>query len=290
MRAVRRVFLLLVAPLSVLVLSGCGGGADDTPPGDAPTSETTTPDAPTTDHRTDPVSAPADCEGSSEPLPDAAGIEGVRLARFTDPTSTTELLTNTGALSVVIIPDGTRTTLWPAYYADPDQTDTAAWAALEAVRQTADPASVPGLPPGTSPDQVFFVPPGWSVCATTGDLAVPASVQYLRDKATSAMYFTAKGLAGQLTAYVTPQTLKRSQTLVECAQGVGDLLSERPAEDDLTLYTKVIKGETSCRKSYQMLLGDSAEAEQTENRALTWLERMPRLLEESDFLRALAHR
>lgn len=50
--------------------------------------------------------------------------------RSTDQTHTTELLTNTGALSVVVIPDGSQTTLWPAYYADPDQTDTAAWAAL----------------------------------------------------------------------------------------------------------------------------------------------------------------
>jgi len=291
--------------LSIMTLAGCDSDDDDDPGGDSGAGTSlggsagggdpggTDEGGVGTGESADPNSgtgaAPATCEGSDEQLPNADDLRGVSLARYTDPTGTSLLLTNNGTLSVVIVPppDGS-TTLATAPYANP--TDPASVVALEAVAAAANPNAVPGIPAGVPFDQVYFVPPGWSVCGTTGDTAVAASVRYLRDKVSSATYFTTKALAEPIIQYVTPGALRRSQTLIACARSVTELLSTRPDLDDINLYMGVIKGQTSCRSSYATLLGDSAKADKTESRALTWLERIPKLLEDSKLVFALAHR
>lgn len=294
MRSLQRARSVVIPLVTVLILSACGGSDGDTGGGgghgipDTPTSDTTT-DIPTGGSGPPPQSAPTSCEHSQMSLSDAADIPGVRLAQHTDPTGSTLLLTNTGQLSAVVIPDPLgNTRLAEARYVDP--TDPASQAVLEAVVAAADPYAVPGVTRDIPANQVYFVPPGWSVCGTTGNVEIPAQARYLRDKPSSAMHYAAKAMADQLIQLVTPQNLKRSQTLQNCAKDIVGLVNTQPDLTDLDLYTTVIKGETDCRQSYKVLLGDSAEAERTEQRALTWLESAPKLLEESRFWVAIAHR
>lgn len=143
-----------IAALSALaIMSSCGSEPEDPPLPDPPTPAQAQP--------------PANCSGSDVGLPALTEVEGVTLSAATDATRTSLLLTNTGELSVVIIPDANGTTqLQPAPYANP--TDAASVAALEAVASSADPNSVPGIPAGVRMDQVFFVPPQWAVCGVTG--------------------------------------------------------------------------------------------------------------------------
>jgi hypothetical protein len=231
------------------------------------------------------VAVPLSCAGSNIRLADTAGLPGIRLARYTDPTRTTMRLTNIGSLSAVVVPPANRSTsLWTAPYANP--TDSASVAALQAVAAVADPNAVPYIPAGIPFSQVYFVPPGWSVCALTGRTGVPAEVRYLRDKTSSATYFSTRALAGPLVKYVTPLQIRRSQALVTCARNVADLVTTRPDLTDIDLYSSIISGATSCRNAYRMLLDDAAKAARTESRALIWLERAPRLLSTTRFFLA----
>jgi hypothetical protein len=278
----RCIFILLVVLLIGATSIACGsedpGGGGS--PGGGGGGETYSPPPPT---------APTDCQDSKVSLTDAGSIQGVTLKRFTDPTRTTLLLTNSGSLSVVIFPpEDASTRLAASPYANP--TDSASVAALDAVLAVANPNAVPGMPPGVSPNQVFFVPPGWSVCGTTGDVNRPAQARYLRDKTSSATNFAVRALAAPLFKRLTPSAVEKAQVLVTCAQDVVNLLHDRPSVSDPDLYVDVIGGETACRSSYKILLGDEAAAAETESRALTWLERSPQLLKNTKFFLALAHR
>ena len=280
---------LLGAMLAIAVCASCG---EDPTPG--PTAVVPTPFPPPTPTPTptetivEPVVAPSSCEDSHLSLPDASDIPGVNLKLFTDSTNTTLLLTNGGSLSVAVIPnEGGTTHLDKAPYANP--TDPASVEALRAVASVADPNRVPEMPDGIPLNQVYFVPPGWSVCGTTGDLNNAARVRYLRDKGSSATYFAAKGLADQFVKFVTPEGIQKAQTLETCAKETTALLTDRPDFTNIDLYTRLITGGTSCRSSFKALLGDAEEAKSAESGALKWLERTPKLLENSKFFSALAH-
>jgi len=212
------------------------------------------------------------------------------LEASTDDTGTSLLLKNTGSLSVLVIPDAgwtTRVTIAP--HANP--TDAASKAALAAVAGAGGLQTVTELPPGIPQSQVFIVPPDWAVCGLTDNVQNVASLRYLRDKATSAEYFVAKGLADQVIARSMPPAKKTSQTLLNCAKGTQQLLKERADLQDVALYAELLNTESACRSSFKALLSNDERAtQQTSSRLLNLLERAPRLLENTRLFLALAHR
>ncbi len=286
----RSITSLVGAMLAVTVCASCGEPTTPEPTTPEPTTvESTTAEPKTAEPKTaEPAAAPSGCEGSQLELADATAIAGVTLKLLTDATNTTLLLTNSGSLSVAVFPpeDGT-TRLAAAPYANPS--DAASVEALHAVASVANPNNVPEMPQGVPLSQVYFVPPGWSVCATTGDLSQAAHVRYLRDKASSATYFATKALGDQLVKFVTPKSIQKMQTLETCAKETDTMLTSTPRLTDTDLYTGLITGGTACRSSFNALLGDAEEAKSAETGALKWLERTPQLLENSKFFVALAH-
>lgn len=159
--------------LLALVAAGCGSrdGEHSGPSGPAATSLTTAPPPPV---------AASDCSSSDVELEPATAVPDVTFVLRTDRTRTSLLMTNTGVLIAVVVPgaDGT-TQLREAFYANP--TDEASVVALDAVANSGFATRVEGLPAGLPPNQVYVVPPGWSVCALSGRLGVSASTLYLRD-------------------------------------------------------------------------------------------------------------
>lgn len=273
---------LLFATVCVLALvaAGCGptGDGDPTP---TPTPTPTSPPPPQT--------AATDCSSSDQVLPSASSLPGVSLTLSTDPTQTSLLMKNTGQLTAVVIPDEARTTrITTAPYANPD--DEVAAAALEAVAKSGFAAHVPGLPPDIPVDQVYVVPPDWAVCALTDRLGVSARTRYLRDKVSSAQYRTAKYLGDQLVSFITPSQLKSSRSLVSCAKGAQNAVEGYPDLDGLDLYERVIGTGTACWDTYKRLLANDEEARTAQSKALTVLEKSPKLLRTSKFLLALVHR
>ena len=236
------------------------------------------------------VKAAVDCSGSDLVLPPVSGDEGVLLEASTDDTGTSLLLKNTGSLSVLVIPDaGWTTRVTTAPHANP--TDAASKAALAAVAGAGGLQTVTELPPGIPQSQVFIVPPDWAVCGLTDNVQNVASLRYLRDKATSAEYFVAKGLADQVIARSMPPAKKTSQTLLNCAKGTQQLLKERADLQDVALYAELLNTESACRSSFKALLSNDERAtQQTSSRLLNLLERAPRLLENTRLFLALAHR
>ncbi|MFI6829539.1 hypothetical protein ACIBG5_20775 [Kribbella sp. NPDC050241] len=231
-----------------------------------------------------PLRPAADCSKSDVPLEPASAMDGVRLDASTDATQTSLLLKNTGLLSVVVIPDESWTTrLMVARHGNP--TDPASVAALAAVIGSGSLSAVSALPTGFPASQAVIVPPGWAVCALSDDVREPASVRYLRDKASSAEYFVVKGLADQLVS----RTRTSGATLLECAKSTLQLLKERPDLGDIQLYAEVLGAESDCRASYKALLSnDERAAQRTSTTVLNLLERTPQLLETTRLFAALA--
>jgi len=221
-----------------------------------------------------PLRAVADCSKSDIPLDPASAMDGVRLDASTDETQTSLLLKNTGNLSVIVVPDARFTTrLVTARLHNPK--DAASVAALSAVNGSGSLATVTELPTGLPTSQVFIVPPDWAVCALTDDVSEIASVRYLRDKASSAEYFVAKGLADQLL----PQKKKPANALLECTRDTLQMLKEHPDLPDVQMYAELLGGESKCRASYEALLShDEKAAQRTGTMVLNLLERAPRLL------------
>ncbi|GAA1598376.1 hypothetical protein GCM10009789_60430 [Kribbella sancticallisti] len=261
-----------------------GAGRSDTDP---PSTRTTggVPSVETPTYGPVPASS---CLNSTEQLSPATDLEGVTLARSTDSTRTSLLLKNTGSLSVIVIPDENRTTRLSRAPAHVNPTDPASQAALQAVANSGMIQSVPGLPGGIPWDQVYIVPPQWAVCALTGDVSALASVRYLRDKTSSAEYFLVKELADELSSRFSLAHRRTAATLQTCAEGTFQLLQADPQLQGLDLYTKVLGTTSSCRSSYKTLLGNNEKATQrTGTKVLGLLEKTPRLLETTKFIRAV---
>jgi hypothetical protein len=284
MNARCRAILLLLALLFSAAVTACDGhddnGGDDVV---TPTDAVTPTDVATS---TLALTPPSDCQGSTEQLPNATGVKDVTVELATDLTKTTLLLTNRGPMSIAVIPpaDGSAR-LDEAPYADPD--DPVAVAGINAVMFSANASLVPGMPEGVPPDQVYFVPPDWAVCVTTGNLLKPAAARYLRDKVTSAVYFAATALDDALEERLRGESFAKSQTLITCARDTVNLLTNTPDLADTDLYADVITGQTACRSAYNSLLHSDAEAQETGSRALRLLDRVPQLLEDSKFALAI---
>ena len=275
----------VLAPFAVLIamvaVAGCSSAEGDS--GDGTTVTTPEIVIPTTPAVLKPA---ADCSKSTVPLDPVSEMDGVRLDASTDPTRTSLLLTNTGSLSVIVVPDASfASRLVAAPYANP--TDRASKAALTAVTHSGPLGPDRGLPPYVPSTQVFIVPPQWAVCALTDDVREAAGVRYLRDKVSSAEYFVAKGLADQLVSKF--ESKKTGPTLIRCVKNTLQLLRAHPDLADVELYAEILGAESTCRAGYKTLLGqDERAAERTGTTVLNLLERTPRLLETTRLFQALA--
>jgi len=283
MMAVRSRALVSSAVL-ILAVAGCTSeeGADTA---DGGTTIVPTPSIiiPTTQPA---LKAAADCSKSDQPLPPESEMDGVELQASTDPTRTSLLLKNTGSLSVIVVPDESFTSrLVAAPSVNP--TDQASKSALTAVSSSGSLGSNLELPAYIPKSQVFIVPPQWAVCALTDDVHRAAGARYLRDQASSAEYFVAKGLADQLLTRINPD--KAKPTLISCAKSTSLLLKEHPELRGVQLYAEILGAESDCRASYKALLGNDERATQrTGSAVLDQLERTPQLLENTKLFEAAA--
>jgi hypothetical protein len=232
------------------------------------------------------VKPATDCTKSTQALAPASEMDGVRLEISTDPTGTSMLLRNTGSLSVIVVPDANfHTRLVAAPYANP--TDEPSKSALTAVTSSRNLSTIREVPSYVPPAQVILLPPQWAVCALTDNLKETASVRYLREKMSSAEYFVAKGLAGQLIPRFSADQVK--PTLVICARATLNLLKGSPDLSDVELYAEILGTESTCRPRYKALLGGDERATQRIGATvLNQLERTPRLLGNSRVLEASA--
>jgi hypothetical protein len=275
----------VLAPFAVLIamvaVAGCSSAEGDS--GDGTTVTTPEIVIPTTPVVLKPA---ADCSKSTVPLDPVSEMDGVRLDASTDPTRTSLLLTNTGSLSVIVVPDASfASRLVAAPYANP--TDRASKAALTAVTHSGPLGPDRGLPPYVPSTQVFIVPPQWAVCALTDDVREAAGVRYLRDKVSSAEYFVAKGLADQLLPQFDAKTV--SPTLQRCTKATLEMLKVRKDLLGVELYAEILDAKSTCRAGYKALLGnDERAAQRTGTAVLNLLERTARLLETSKLYEALA--
>jgi hypothetical protein len=264
--------LLAVAGCSTSDAAG-GTSADVTPPILLPTTQRAT-------------KAATDCKQSTVALPAESEIDGVQLEVSTDDSHTSLLVKNTGSLTVVVIPDATfDTRLISAPHADPK--DSASRAALIAVNNSGARAAIREIPKYVPATQTITLPPQWAVCALTDNVEETAGVRYLQDKASSAEYFVAKGLADQLLARMSVG--RAAPTLVKCTRATLTELTAHPELPDIEQYADILGSGSSCRNSYKALLqGNEHDTAQLSSAVLNRLEGAPRLAAGSRLFDAVA--
>lgn len=262
-----------VIALLTVIMAGCA--STDSPGPQGPGPGTSLPP---------PVPAP-DCTSSTLQLPDAAGAPGVTFRLKTDPTHTSLLMTNTGHLTAVVFPDAEATTrLTTSPHVNPP--DPASSLALQTVADSGSAARAPGVPAGVTS---FVVPPGWSVCALSDVLTVPARTRYLQDKTSSVQYELTKKVADRALAYITPAQLKRSNALLTCARGGEQAVQGYPDLQGVDLALTVIGDGSACHTAVKMLLSqDDRATRSVTTRVITYFERVPTFVSTSKLLLALA--
>ena len=231
---------------------------------------------------TGPAKPATDCAHSTEQLPPEAQADGVALTATTDPTRTSLLLKNIGALTVIVMPDaGLTSRLISAPAGNP--TDLPSRAALIAVNNSGGLAGVAKIPAFMPRSQVIVVPPGWGVCVLSDSLDESASARYLQDKPTTAEYFLTKALADQLLGQ---NSIARTQpTLIRCAKSTVDVVKGKPSLSDIEQYVEILGAGSPCRNSYRALLHSGQDtADQVTTAALRELQASPRLRAGSDLL------
>ncbi|MET7280143.1 hypothetical protein ABZS29_18050 [Kribbella sp. NPDC005582] len=254
---------------------------EDVPP--TPTQEpATTSKKPTTARK-----AAVDCTQSTRRLPAATAADGVRLEAATDATRTTLLLKNTGNLAVIVVPDAEwNTRVLPAPFASP--TDIAAKTAQAAVAGSGILSPQIKLPGNVPSSQALIVPPGWAVCGLTDDAGELAGLRYLREKTASAEYFVLKALADQAVAVKTPPAKTFAAGLLRCGKATRLLLKERVDLEDIEFYAELLRTGSPCQLAFESLLPSEATAERAMAQALSRLERVPHLLENTPLYEAQA--
>ena len=230
-----------------------------------------------------------DCRGSTTAVaPTVTGLPSGTYRVWTDPTRTSLLLKNTGLLTLIVVPGDYGTALSTAPYDNPtDDTSVNVLRAMIATNLPAHDAVVSTLVrvEGLPENQVFVVPPQWTVCA----LGDRVGVRILRDKAASSEYFVLQALAARLARAGTPPGVSRLRTLTTCATGTLDFLNQHPQVETPTWYEAVIGTGTSCYKSYRIFFPAEEEAAKAEASLLGTLERAPALVEDTRFLLELLH-
>ncbi|MBB6570231.1 hypothetical protein HPO96_37290 [Kribbella sandramycini] len=276
-------------PIAVLLIALCAAGCSSAVGSTYVGEEPTTPVPATTAKSRTPQSAgkaATDCSKSTVRLPAVSAVDGVRLEAATDPTRTTLLLKNTGNLAVLVVPDGKWSTrVLPASFANPE--DTASQTALIAVNKSGilNPQELPSHVP---PSQALILPPQWAVCGLSDNIREIAGLRYLREKTASAEYFVLKALADQVVAVKTPSASKFDAGMLRCAKATRQLLKERVDLQDIEFYAELLKRDSPCQQAFSSLMPSDTAAQRAMAQALSRLERVPHLLENTPLLDAHA--
>ena len=269
----------LSVAVAAALLSACGSAPPEDPGPAVPDPGTPVRAAPATD-----------CSGSTSPVAVSAALADLVQAK-TDPTGTSLLVTNVGLVSLIVVPDSSGSTrLQSTPFLAP--TDEADRLTFEALLHSNVFAYDPDIPPGVPRDQVYVVPPGYSVCGTTGTLAAPAGVQVRSDRLASAAWRLGHALADRLIGLLTPAFVRRSDAVKACVSDALGILHGQPDLSDLTLYTSALGTATTCYRSVSWLFEQAgqapSEAQQTRTAVVDVLERLPKLIDDARFLRQLA--
>jgi hypothetical protein len=222
--------------------------------------------------------AATDCTKSTLRLPAATAVDGIRLEAATDSSRTTLLLKNTGNLAVIVVPDAKWSTrALPAPFASPS--DTASKTALNAVANSGILSPLNALPGNVPASQALIVPPGWAVCGLTDNVGEVAGLRYLREQTASAEYFVLKALADQVVAVKTPAPKTFYTGLLRCGKATRLLLKERVDLQDIEFYAELLRTGSPCQLAFETLMPSKAAAERAMAQALSRLERVPHLQE-----------
>jgi hypothetical protein len=239
---------------------------------------------------TTPAGFADDCRGSDNAVtPQAGALPGGTFSLRTDNSRTSLLITNTSLVTLVVVPQTVGTRLAESPYADP--TDLLSTTALNAVIGTDLPRNDPTVAgfasrDGIPYDQIFVVPPQWSVCALG---LVPAAFIAM-DRFATAEYKVTMAIGQAISNSVTPQILSRANTLQKCATGTYNFLNTNPDPNSFEFYSGVIGTGSDCYKSYTLLVNDDAAAAgATEARAAQILDETPSLIEDSEFFLEFLH-
>jgi len=234
-----------------------------------------------------PLKAATDCTTATRRLQAVTAVDGVRLEAATDPARTALLLKNTGNLAVIVVPDAKwNTRVLPAPAASP--TDKASATALSAVTNSGILSPLIKLPGNVPSTQALIVPPGWAVCGLTDKVGEVAGVRYLREKTASAEYFVLKALADQAVAVKTPAAQTFYAGLLRCGKATRLLLKERVDLEDIEFYAELLEAGSPCQLAFETLFSNDATAQRAMANALSRLERVPHLLENTLLLEAQA--
>ncbi|MFK4084392.1 hypothetical protein ACI2LF_09820 [Kribbella sp. NPDC020789] len=228
-----------------------------------------------------PVATPkaaADCTKSTRRLPAVTAVDGIRLEAATDTSRTSLLLKNTGNLAVIVVPDAKwNTRILPAPFVSP--ADAASKTVLSAVANSGILSPLIKLPGNVPASQALIVPPGWAVCGLTDNPSEVAGVRYLRDKVASAEYFVLKALADQAVAVRTPAPQTFYSGLLRCGKATRLLLKERVDLEDIEFYAELLRTGSPCQLAFRTLLPSESSSELAMAQAVSRLERVPHLQE-----------
>ncbi|TDC25919.1 hypothetical protein [Kribbella albertanoniae] len=228
-----------------------------------------------------------DCSKSTRRLPALTAADGVRLEAATDVSRTTLLLKNTGNLAVIVVPDATwNTRVLPAPFASP--IDNAAKTAQSAVANSGILSPQVKLPGNVPSTQALIVPPGWAVCGLTDKAGEVAGLRYLRDKTASAEYFVLKALADQAVAVKEPAPQTFYAGLLRCGKATKQLLKERVDLQDIEFYAELLRTGSPCQLAFETMLPSETSAQRAMAQALSRLERVPHLQENTQLFEAQA--
>jgi hypothetical protein len=239
-----------------------------------------------------PAPAVTDCSGSTMTVFGSGDLDGIIEAK-TDPTSTSLLVTNVSELTLIVVPgvDG-ATRLQPTPGLNPD--DNGNVLAFEALLSSNVFVDDPNIPTNVPLDQVYVVPPNYSVCGISSGTGAPASMQVQRDRLASGAWRVSYALAEKLVGLFTPGAIRSAKTISNCLTGAVGILRGNASLTDVEFYETALSTASTCYSSvsglFQSTGQPAVEAQQTRAVVLKGLKRLPQLIDDARFLFQLATR
>lgn len=248
---------------------------------------------------TDPTQPPVvvpmvNCLQSDQLLASPTGLYFGVFSTKTDPlTRTSILLTNTSQVTLIVVPGNALTTLQKTPAQNPR--DPSNVLALGAFSQEGLLLSDPAVPLGVAHNQIYFVPPGFSVCGTVPVLGDVASVNIERDQVASVAWFVTKDAADAAIGKLLPADI---EALTTCGNTAITLATSTPDFNALDVYKQALDASNSCYKTYKNFFvnaGTDDVAAETEasdglGKVLDDLDHAPKLIQDIDFFTELIRR
>lgn len=200
--------------------------------------------------------APADCRASTTTVALISADPSARPSDLTakvDSTKTAMLVTNSSMLTYLVWPHGSSRVLDSKAYAAP--TDQAALLALTAVMPLL--GDDPYLPVGVPRDQLYVVPPDFSVCVI-GPAGAPFNA--LTDKWASVAYRAAHSQAGRVTELAAKTPSGRQRAVEACAQDAFQALRAQPQLSEFDYYASLFSVGRTCQSAYKTFVVENVNA------------------------------